>query len=300
MSAPFAPRRHKFANFVDHNHRARKLLESVVPGYFTLAAIADRVGKRAEALNATVVDSVALPTTLDEVEVDSWIDRDVLRRMGAEETNARLRALRELEFERREAALDLIDDHTDDLFLGLDDQLQDLVEKASAAVDEMGPSVRTASDAIKAGRAEEWKTVDEQVPALADIRACQRALNQCVSVEFDGARCGDAIAGGDPDARLYHLKNLDEVAPRWRGYQDSGGTHHLPEYPWPTDDPTEKLVWFIRNDAGLWCPTPGQVRTLLSGAVPPRLGKGYRGNNIQQMKTEHYAVITTPVVKVSG
>ena len=81
---------------------------------------------------------------------------------------------------------------------------------------------------------------------------------------FDQNRCGDnQPLIQDAQARLYFHRNIAAVAPNWRGGIDSDRREQLGTVPWP-DEPTEQLVWFIRHDSGIWCPTRKQIKDHLA------------------------------------
>jgi hypothetical protein len=174
-----------------------------------------------------------------------------------------------------------------DLIEALAAELNDLMSRVSDAVDALAPGVNSAADAIAAGSAEHWKTVADARPEYDNIRQLQRTLYRCGSIEFDDLKCGDGINGNDPEGRIYYHRNLSSVAPQWRGWRDSNGADHPPEVPW-SNGPVEQLVWFVRTDSGIWCPTPRPVAHVLerepspAQVFPPR-GKPLTGRDRSAM-----------------
>jgi hypothetical protein len=259
MSAAFEPRNHPLARVVRSHRRVRDLVDKIVPEYRTRMAVADRAKAMISDLKQQTGAEAAVPASIDEV-TDDWLRTEVSRRLASTQRDAEIQVLRELRFNAAEAAHGLLDKKVDALFGGLVQQLDQLMATAAAAVaamDEVAPdAVCTASDAIQAGVADRWKEVTDLLPDLEDIRAVQRLIYQSMPESFDRVRCGDTANVSDPDARLYNHQHLDTVAPGWRSGEP---------LPWPTDA-AERLMWCLKNNSGIWVPSPDQIIRLFATA----------------------------------
>jgi hypothetical protein len=264
----YVARRHPMATLAARNDRARSLLAAFAPAYQALAATADRAVEMALELRSAATSAAASwPSSPGEV-TDDWLNGEVNRRLRTSDTDIRIEVLRQLEFSAREDAIEEIENNVDGLINGLAGQLRTLVDEVSGAVDDLGVGVGTAAQAIEAGKAEAWKTISASIAPYTDVRNIQRTLYRCDQAHFDGLRCGDNPSVNDPEARLYFHRNIDTVAPNWKGSVDSNNISRPSEIPWP-DDPTERMVWFIRNDSGIWCPSPQQIRARLAEVPEP-------------------------------
>ncbi|WP_431959896.1 hypothetical protein [Mycobacterium sp. smrl_JER01] len=185
--------------------------------------------------------------------------------------------LQEIAVTARQQAAELVERHATDLIRGLAQQLEKVRVAAAKAVDQLGAGVNDPVSAINADVAEHWKTLVGLRGEYDAIRSAQKTVYLYTGEGmFDQLRCGDnQHLINDPEARLYFHRNLTTVAPRWRGGIDTDRREHVGEVPWP-DDAVERLVWFIRNDSGIWCPTRGEIKTLLAegGAGPDPKNRG--------------------------
>ncbi|QFS91524.1 hypothetical protein FIV07_12215 [Mycobacterium sp. THAF192] len=270
-TAPFVVRRNPIAELIKSNALARDIAAACIPDYMMRIATADEARARIEKLQtSTATNPKPRPTEPDEVA--DWLEKEVQRRQRLKEDyDVRLQVLRELDFYERTEAHTLLDEHIDDLLAHLDAGLQRFIKPISTAVGLLPPAVTTAADAIDAGLAEVWKTIKSGLPVYRDIRHVQKSLYAGAGWPFDRNAAGDTGQVDDPEARLYFHSNLDVVAPHWRGQvhlDGFGNTQNRSIVPWPAD-PTERLIWCIRNDSGIWCPTTDQVKALLN-SVPKR------------------------------
>lgn len=205
-------------------------------------------------------DWPATPADLTE----AWLTRQVKQHRGDADAELRIRILRSVEFRAREAAWSHIEHRSEALIASLCVQLRELVEAATEVAGQLSDEVSTAQAAIQVGAADHWKSLTELRSAYDTIREAQRALYRCDTVNFDKMAAGDdSHTVDDLDARLYFHRNLVGVAPDWRGHRTNDAAWTIGTYPWPVD-PVEKLLWFIRNDSGIWCPTGAQVDALVA------------------------------------
>jgi hypothetical protein len=254
-------RKGRLRGVVGSNQRLGDLVAARVPRYAALLAI----GARAAAMLADVErdDSDAtppLPTTPDKV-TDKWLNAEVDRRLATAQREARANVLREVVSTSASEADSLLYKYVDDLFNGLAEQLDEVLRAAAVevfALDESGIDVTTSDEAIQAGCADQWKTIIDLMPVYADIRAAQRQLVHALGDGFDRIKCGDTGVVIDDEARLYFHRNLDDIAPGWRGGE---------QLPW-SSNPVERLVWCLRHDSGAWVPTTSQIKEHSPGAFP--------------------------------
>ncbi|WP_131701346.1 hypothetical protein [Mycolicibacterium neoaurum] len=203
------------------------------------------------------------------------MDTEVDRRLGATRIDTQLEVLRDLITSSQDEANSLIVERRDDLIELLAQDLEALVDEIGAAVERLGPGVDTAAAAIDADAADTWKQISTAVPVYEDIRLVQLELYRSADFEkIDRAACGDGIQVYDPEARLYYHRNLDDVAPDWKPGLDARGNQRDSSLPWPSD-PTQRLIWCINRDSGIWCPTATEIAASLN-TVPPRLQGGDR------------------------
>ncbi|GJO37402.1 hypothetical protein NJB1604_02120 [Mycobacterium marinum] len=266
MSASFqlSPR-HKFAAFAETNHRAKDLLTTVLPQYPVLVAIAARARALAlETRNAT--PAFSWPATAEDFN-DDWIEHEIARRRAITENESRLSVFNDIEHNVRCEIHDLIDDNATALITALAQQFDNLLDRLADAVAELGEHVHTAADAITAGTTQAWKQIAEMVAEYQDIRTVQTRLYRgCTTVAIDELRCGDQNpAVTNPEARVYFHSNIATIAPNWQGGRTDNGAIIDATYPWPTG-PIERLVWLVRSDSGMWCPTPAELRDHLTNA----------------------------------
>lgn len=270
----FMPRKHVVQARAKHSQRIQGMLDGL-PGLSTAVAAADR----AVEMQRSVVEqrdetAVALPKTAEEI-TDAWLQSEIDRRRHGSDTDARLKLLREIEYDAREQVWSLIEGNAESMLEELDSSLQDLIAQLATAVDALG-DVSTAADAISADVSDHWKTAATLRRDYDEIRDVQRTLYRCDSAYFDGLPCGDGDQRiPDPEARLYFHRKIAEVAPGWRGRTENRVTYPG-TVPWPAD-PVEKLVWFVRNDSGIWCPTPAQIAKAIK-ADQPKSEDSHPGN----------------------
>lgn len=251
-------RRHPIVRKAVPGSLLRELIDEVIPDYAIISLKEDRARAMLRAERTSVSPTIR-PAAPEDIN-DTWLNDEVERRRALKELDNRREILQEVVFEARREGISLIEDNAEELVEALDERLQQLITTVQSAVEAMGPDVHTAADAIQASAADQWKILAHSRTDYDAIRATQRALYQADRISFDGLQYGDGVHGAEPEARKYYHRRLDQVAPRWRGWQ-ANGQDHLPEYPWPSD-PVEQLVWFIRNDSGIWCPTPQQLSTM--------------------------------------
>ncbi|MDC8973990.1 hypothetical protein [Mycobacterium marinum] len=231
------------------NQLLRELINEVIPEYAGVKDVERAVSQLRATDHDAATHTAPWPATASEV-TDTWLTGEVERRHTLEAHQERAKILAELIIDSRQQASTLIEEHAEQLMSALDARLQALVAHAEPAVQALDGAT-TAAQAIKANAAEHWNTVAELRPQYDEIRSVQRNLYQYV-LQFDMLPFGDGIPSAHPEARIYYHRNLDDIAPQWRGWT-TNGVQHLPEYPWPTD-PVERLVWFVRNNSGMWCP----------------------------------------------
>jgi hypothetical protein len=195
-----------------------------------------------------------------------------------------------LAFYARTDANDLFDEKSDEIFAALAEQLAELVAAASVTVDALGP-VNTAADAIEGGMTDAWKVIQNQLKVYREIRRAQSALYACLKWPFDRRAFGDSGSPNtqaDSDARIYYHRRLPEVAPGWDDQRttDAFGRDTPPRsIPWP-DDAAERFIWCIRNDSGIWCPSPSELNAL-TNAIPERRTNGVeRVNRVKRQYSE--------------
>lgn len=282
-TAPFVVRRHPIAELIKSNALARDTAAACIPDYAMRIATADEARAQIEKLQASAATQPK-PRPTQPDQVTHWLENEVSRRLRLKDDHdIRLRVLRELDFYERTEAHTLLDEYVDDLLAHLDAGLQKFMDgPISKAVGLLPAAVTTAADAIDAGLAEVWKTIKSGLPVYRDIRHVQKSLYAGAGWPFDRNAAGDTAQVDDPEARLYFHSNLDTVAPHWRGqvHLDSfGNTQNRSIVPWPAD-PTERLIWCIRNDSGIWCPTTDQMKSLLNSV--PKRNPGVDRRNYQQ------------------
>ncbi|WP_199253856.1 hypothetical protein [Mycolicibacterium mengxianglii] len=235
-----------------------------IDGFRTALAVADKAAELAQQIANNPATQSSRPATPEDVTTD-WLDAEVDRRRYGKKTEESLDVLRNLEIEARSDAADLIQQNAAKLVRGLADQLKTVCTDAAAAVDALGPDVNDPAAAIQANVAGHWKTLTELRAEYDSIRRAQLALyRDTAEGDFDQLRCGNNQPNiPDPEARLFFHRNLPKVAPKWRGHTDSNRLDRPGEAPWPSN-PVEQLVWFIRNDSGIWCPTSDQIKDHLA------------------------------------
>ncbi|SIM22121.1 hypothetical protein [Mycobacteroides abscessus] len=247
--------------------RARKspLLESMlteISEYVTAVATAERANEMLKTLASDRVDKVVpLPKTPEAI-TDEWLAEEVRRRVFGTDTDIKLKVLRETHFHAVQKSRSVIESHSKGLIEQLDGHFQKLVAEVQVIADKLGDAA-TAVDAINADVADHWKSLIEHRARYNSLRDIQRALYRCDSFNIDAAACGDQNQRvTDLEARLYFHRNLATVAPNWRGDINADRQETYGSVPWPSD-PVEQLLWFVRNDSGIWCPTGQQIRALL-------------------------------------
>lgn len=257
--------RHRVATAAKTSPRLTSLLTDVIPDYSVAVAIAERARQLIiETQNSSREQTTTYPATADAI-TPKWIEGEITRRRATSDTQLRIALLDELEVNALQESHELIEAHAVELVAALGKQLAALVERLTAAVavldDEGG--VATAAEAITAGTAATaaWQQIADATTDYADIRRTQHILySGCSTISYDELRSGDGNPNiTDPEARLHHHKHLDRIAPDWRGVIDTNKAVHPAKMPWP-DDNTERLVWCIRHDTGIWCPTPAEIR----------------------------------------
>lgn len=215
-----------------------------------------------------------------------WVDSEVDRRRTIREQAERTQILVELRFAAYEAVYQAIERIGVRFIEHLAKDLEDLVGRARSAVDLLGPHVSTSIEAIDADKADVWKSLSGMAKQYRAIRDVQDDLYSCDFAEdADLHACGygQNRRAQDDDAFLYAHRNIARVAAKWLGYtmNDQGRTVQMPgEVPWPKDH-TEKLVWFIRNDSGIWCPTPDQIDECLRTPTERPITTNKSGNGFQ-------------------
>lgn len=266
-------RRHPIVIAAERNARARTLIADVVPEYVTLEAVAEQARALREELSATAQEPSVYPSTPDAVTAD-WLKGEVARRQARDDAQVSISVLQELEFGARSDGINLIDMQVEEMISVLGEQLSELVDDLRTHVDALGDDVDTAAQAIEASTTEHWKAISDRAADYQDIRHVQRVLYRSCEGRFDELAAGAGVAGADPEARLFYHRNLDEVAPNWRGFIDTNGVQQPSQVPWPADE-VERLVWCVRRDSGIWCPTPPEINAALA-EVPKRLAGGNR------------------------
>lgn len=251
----------------------RDLIDEVIPEFAALTEVEAAAAAMITADQSATVP-VPWPASADAV-TDAWLTAEVTRRRALQARDERMNVLCELIIDSRRQVSMLVEDNAEQLMDALDVRLQTLAAHAAAAVEALGVAA-TAAQAIEANAANHWKTVAELRPQYDAIRSTQRTLYEHV-LEFDRLPFGDGIPGSHPEARTYYHSRLDDIAPHWRG-RIANGVQHPPEYPWPTD-PVEQLVWFVRNNSGMWC--PARLRT--NSDVPRRYSLDARNAEIASL-----------------
>lgn len=225
-----------------------------------MAQRAEELAKQTEQADAaTESDWPSTSTALTE----KWLTAQVERQRGGADAELRVRILRSVEFRAREDAWSHIESRSAALIEQLAAQLGELVAAVGEVADQLGAVVGTAQAAVEAGTADHWKSLSELRRDYDTIRDAQEGLYKCDVVNFDRGACGDGDHHvSDREARLYFHKNLATVAPDWRGHTTTDQVATNGQVQWPAD-PVEKLLWFVRNDSGIWCPTNDQIKHLL-------------------------------------
>ncbi|TDO15009.1 hypothetical protein EV580_3149 [Mycobacterium sp. BK086] len=250
----------------------RNLIDTVIPEWDALEATADRAVKLALDLRAEAESVLAWPSTPSDV-TDEWLDNEVSRRLGKSDHEVRIQVLRELEFGARTEIIELVDERAENLITELASRLSTLLLHLTTYVEQLGADVNTAAEAIEAGTTDAWRSINASAQAYNEIREVQLVLYR--RQEFDRRRCGDDNVVKDAEARLFFHRRLELVAPDWRSSQ--------PTYPWP-NDPAERLVWLIRHDSGMWCPTTAQINRLLAEGPEPAPATTGTGRNTVSRK----------------
>lgn len=301
MSAPWVAKKHHM--FVTQGQRARAIIADVIPQALVLEETALHAEVNAQLLLEESTSSAATrwPTSPEEL-TSTWIHNEVARRVGVRDIDVQLQVLREVIFNARTGANELVDQHADELIGALADQLDALLTELTARVDDLGPGVSTAAEAIEAGTVDAWSSIHRTVVEYRDIRAAQNVFNRALwgatDWPFDRKAAGDSSDVSDPEARLYYHRRIAEVAPLWRADRradSTGKAINESTVPWP-QDPTERLIWCIRNDSGIWCPTADQMQALLSGEVPERRGKGIKRAGLQRRESEKAILGKAPII----
>ncbi|MEU9805595.1 hypothetical protein [Mycobacterium sp. NPDC050853] len=260
---PFRSRNHPVAVRSRHNPYLNTMLADI-PEYLVATATAERAAALAvEIAQRTEAQTPALPTAPEQITPE-WIDGEVARRRYGTDSAAQITLLGEVEFGALQQAWQHIEQCSTALIEQLANQLHDLIDRATVAAGHLGDEVGCAADAIDHGTSKHWKTLSDARRDYDILRDAQRTVYRCDTVHFDRAACGDENQRiTDPEARLYYHRNLSAAAPGWRGHTSTERIDQFGDTPWPTD-PVEKLLWFIRNDTGIWCPTPRQITDLLA------------------------------------
>lgn len=256
-----------------------RLVDATVPTYRSLIATADQAQKMAADLTnqANAPRTLVWPNNPSDVTAE-WLDTEVDQRLGSRDLASRLEVLTELESFARSEAQSLMVGAGEHMVRLVANELAEWLTAATATVDALGTAVHTASDAITADKVEPWKTLAASLAQYEGIRSAQTGIYAMLAWPFDRLAVGggepssanqDANAAADSEARSYFHANLDQVAPGWKSPDHT--------MPWPKD-PVERIIWCIRHDTGIWCPTPAQVNSLIAGEqVPGPRGKGNAG-----------------------
>lgn len=273
MSAPWVAQKHHV--FVASNPHVRTIIANVIPQALVLEETALHAEANADCLREEATSAATRwPTSPEELTSD-WVHNEVARRVGVRDIDVQIQVLREVIFNARTGATEMIDQNADELIAALAAQLETLLTEVTARVDDLGPAVSTAAEAIEAGTADAWSAIHRALPEYRDIREAQGVLYRGfwgANWPFDRRACGDSGDVTDPEARLYLHRRIPDVAPQWRADRRADSTGQAineSTVPWPKD-PTERLIWCIRNDSGIWCPTADQMQSLLAGKVPER------------------------------
>ncbi|MEH3131618.1 MAG: hypothetical protein PGN27_16850 [Mycolicibacterium neoaurum] len=229
------------------------------------------------ASQANAPRTLVWPTNPSDITAE-WLAAEVDQRVGSRDLDSRLEVLTELESFARSEAQSLMVGAGEQMIRAVADELAQWLTTVTATVNALGAEVHTASDAINADKVKPWKTLASSVTQYQSIRSAQTGLYAMLSWPFDSLAVGggaphspthNSTAAAHDEARLYFHRNLDAVAPGWKSPDAS--------MPWP-NDPVERIIWCIRHDTGIWCPTPAQVNSLIAGEqVPGPRGKGNAG-----------------------
>jgi hypothetical protein len=273
------------------NLPAFNLFNQVIPHYFSLVHTVQAAEEFARQDRERSVAAMQWPS-VDTPLTSEWLAGEVRRRVLSRDSEMRAQILQEVAFHARTEANELINQHADELIGALAEQLDHLLEVLAADIERLGSDVDGPAQAIEAGTTEAWSAIQGGLAEYRDIRHLQMALYNGFwgsDWPFDRRACGDSNDVADPEARLYFHRRIREIAPQWRADRraDSfGNAINESTVPWPTD-PTERLIWCVRNDSGIWCPTPEQVIAALSGDTPARNTGGVtRVNHIRHERSE--------------